>query len=90
MKKPDIINMNSFHRVDFKSDDLIIGFFKHGNRTAETLTADDMEFLLSYYGKFSGIDEAELSFDIADAGAVQNSLPGMHDKFLRIKKAAGN
>jgi hypothetical protein len=80
------LNMNNFHRVNFQSDDLIIGFFKHGNRAAETLTADDMRFLTSYYCQHSEFEGAELAFDIVGRDMVRNPLPNMRDTFLRIRK----
>jgi hypothetical protein len=80
------LNMNSFHRVDFQNDDLIIGFFEYGNRAAETLTAGDIDFFLTYYCKFSGLGGAELLYDIVGRDAVRNNLPNMRDTFLRIRK----
>ena len=74
-------NIHGFHRVDFQSDDLIIGFFEYGNRTAETLTADDIRFLTSYFCHFS---DAELAYDIVGLDMVRSNLPNMRDTFLRI------
>ena len=76
------LNMNNFHRVDFQSDDWIVGFFKHGNRAAETLTADDIQFLSSYYCQRN----EGLAYDIVGRDVVRDSLPDMRDTFLRIKK----
>jgi len=78
-----VFNINSFHRVDFQNDDLIIGFFEYGNRTAETLTAGDIEFLTSYFCHFS---DAELAYDIVGRDAVRSNLPNMQDSFLQIRR----
>lgn len=80
------LNIHGFHRVDFQSDHLIIGFFEFGNRAAETLTADDMRFFIGYYCKFSGLDGADLAYDIVGADVIHNTLPNMQDRFLRIRK----
>jgi hypothetical protein len=81
--KVPVFNINGFHRVDFQNDDLIIGFFEYGNRTAETLTAGDIDFLTSYFCKFI---DAELAYDIVGRDAVRSNLPNMRDTFLRIRK----
>jgi hypothetical protein len=81
------LNINGFHRVDFQSDDLIIGFFECGNRSAETITDDDMRFFLMYYCMFSGLDGSAFLYDIVGLDMVRNHLPNMRDSFLRIRKA---
>ena len=81
-----VFNINGFHRVDFQNDDLIIGFFSHGNRTAETLTADDIAFLTAYYCQHNEFTGLELAYDMVGRDVVQSSLPDMRDTFLRIKR----
>ena len=76
-------NIHGFHRVGYQDGDVILGFFTYGNRTAETLTPDDIQFFTGFF--FPSVD-AELTFDIVGREAVHNPIAGMHDSFLRIHK----
>jgi hypothetical protein len=89
-------NTHGFHRVNFRSDDLIIGFFEdgilrdpskihNGNRSAETLTDSDVEFLTGYYCRHNEFDNAVLAYDIVGRENVPDTPPGMRDTFLRIR-----
>jgi hypothetical protein len=82
-------NYHGFHRVDFQSDDIIIGFMDFGSRTAETLTTDDIGFLTSYFFPPRQFEGAEFAYDIVGRAEVQTALPGMRDTFLRIKTVGG-
>lgn len=75
------LNVHGFHRVGY--GDVVIGFFTYGNRTAETLTDDDIRFFTGFF--FQGNDEG-LAFDIVGRDAVRSPIAGMHDSFLRIRK----
>jgi len=75
-------NIHGFHRVGY--GDVILGFFTYGNRTAETLTADDIRFFIGFF--FQG-DDTGLAFDIVGRDAVHSPVAGMHDSFLRIRKS---
>ena len=77
------LNIHGFHRAGY--GDVIIGFFTYGNRTAETLTDDDIRFFVGFF--FQG-DDTGLSFDIVGRDAVHSRVGGMHDTFLRIRKAS--
>jgi hypothetical protein len=79
-------NVHTFHRVDFRSDDVIIGFHEFGDRAAETLTVGDVRFLTSYFYPPAQFEGAKFSYDIVGRDAVQTSLPGLRDTFLRIRK----
>ena len=80
-------NIHMFHRVDFRSDDVIIGFMEFGDRSPETLTADDVGFLTSYFFPPNSFEGTAFSYDIVGRDAVQTALPGMRDTFLRIRKS---
>jgi len=85
-----MFNMNAFHRVDFQSDDIIVGFFTYGNRTAETLSEDDIEFLTAYFLPCYDFAEKVLTYEIVGRDEVHSSLLEMHDMFLRIRKPPPN
>jgi len=82
-------NTHAFHRVEFQGDDVIIGFFEFGSRTAETLTIGDVGFLTAYFFPHVDFEAAALAYDIVGREAVHNPLPNMHDTFLRIRKGGG-
>ena len=78
-------NIHGFHRVGYQDGDVIIGFFTYGNRTAETLTEDDIRFFTGFF--FPSVEVAKLTFDIVGREAVQSPIAGMHDSFLRIRRS---
>jgi len=77
-------NIHWFHRVGYRDGSVIIGFFTYGNRTAETLTEDDIGFFTGFF--FPSVEATELAFDIVGREAVDSPIAGMHDSFLRIRK----
>ena len=79
-------NIHMFHRVDFRNDDVIIGFMEFGDRSPETLTIDDVGFLTSYFFPPNSFKGTEFSYDIIGRDEVQTALPGMCDTFLLIRK----
>jgi len=79
-----VLNIHGFHRVGYRDGDVILGFFTCGNRTAETLTPDDIGFFTAFF--FPSV-EAKLAFDIVGREAVDSPIAGMHDSFLRIRRS---